>query len=63
MDRFKKDTETQTGKCNYTYSYTKKQNWVVCPQCEKRLFEVLKGKDFAIEIKCRSCKRVVLIEQ
>lgn len=49
----------------YTYTYTlpKTHNWKFCPYCNKRLFEVLESKGFIIEIKCRSCKKVVTIEE
>ncbi len=63
MDRFEKDAQVQTGSYNYSYSYTENRNWKFCPNCQKRLFEVLEGKNFILEIKCRSCKKLIQIKE
>lgn len=63
MDRSKTDAQTQTGNCNYSYSYTDNRNWKFCPNCHKRLLEVIKGKGYIIEIKCRSCKKLIQIKE
>lgn len=36
--------------------------WIHCPECGHRLF-LNKGGKFEIEIKCPSCKRIMVINQ
>lgn len=52
--------QAQSTNC-YIYQYPDSENWKFCPNCNKRLFEVLNGKNFTIEIKCRSCKKLIQI--
>jgi len=56
--------DTDTDKL-YTYNYRlpKNNGWKFCPNCSKRLFEVLASGNFVIEIKCRSCKKVIQIKE
>lgn len=37
-------------------------NIVYCPNCNKRLFDILKTSDCFIEIKCPKCKNIVRIK-
>lgn len=63
MSRFKEGTTTQRERYSYTYTYAENRNWIFCPNCARRLFEVIKGKGFIIEIKCHSCRKLIKIEQ
>ncbi|PXV62370.1 hypothetical protein CLV62_12058 [Dysgonomonas alginatilytica] len=47
----------------YSYNLPHSTNWKFCPNCRKRLFEVIQSDGFTIEIKCRCCKKIVSIEQ
>lgn len=38
-------------------------SWVFCPECHKRLFEVIETGGFVIEIKCRNCKKLVRLKK
>lgn len=35
--------------------------WIHCPKCDHRMFYLDKG-EFRIEIKCSSCKRIIVVD-
>ena len=35
--------------------------WIHCPECDHRMFFLDKG-EFRIEIKCSSCKRIIVVD-